>query len=83
MAEITAGQLRAARELMGWSLADLAKAAAIRTAAVTDFESGARAPYRVTVTRLRAAFEAEREQIERFTEPSQQRPARSPSGIAR
>jgi transcriptional regulator with XRE-family HTH domain len=58
MAEITAGQLRAARELVGWSLADLAKAAAIRTAAVADFESGARAPYRVSVTRLRAVFEA-------------------------
>jgi transcriptional regulator with XRE-family HTH domain len=58
MAEITAGQLRAARELVGWSLPELAKAAAIRAAAVADLESGARVPYRVTVTRLRAVFEA-------------------------
>jgi transcriptional regulator with XRE-family HTH domain len=58
MVGITAGQLRAARELMGWSSADLAKAAAIRVEAAAAFESGARAPYRVTVTRLRAVLEA-------------------------
>jgi ribosome-binding protein aMBF1 (putative translation factor) len=50
--------LRAARELVGWSPADLAKAAGIRTAAVADIESGAMAPRRVTVARLRAALEA-------------------------
>jgi transcriptional regulator with XRE-family HTH domain len=58
MAEITAGQLRAARELVGWSPADLAKVATVRTEAVADFESGSRALHRVTVTRLRAALEA-------------------------
>jgi ribosome-binding protein aMBF1 (putative translation factor) len=58
MVEVTAGQLRAARELVGWSPADLAKAAAIRIEAIADFESGARAPRSATVKRLLAALEA-------------------------
>jgi ribosome-binding protein aMBF1 (putative translation factor) len=83
MVEVTAGQLRAARELVGWSPADLAKAAAIRIEAVADFESGARAPRRVMVTRLRAALEARGVEFTNGVRPSVKLKAKSRTIAAR
>ena len=58
LSTITAGQIRAARGLLGWSQADLAKAAKVGRATIADFESGRRAPYARTTDLLRAALEA-------------------------
>jgi transcriptional regulator with XRE-family HTH domain len=58
LSTITAGQIRAARGLLGWSQADLAKAAEVGRATIADFESGRRAPYTRTIDLLRAALEA-------------------------
>jgi transcriptional regulator with XRE-family HTH domain len=55
---ISAGQLRAARGLLGWSQTDLAEAAKIGRATIADFESGKREPYVRTIDELRAALEA-------------------------
>jgi transcriptional regulator with XRE-family HTH domain len=58
MVTISAGQLRAARGLLGWSQSDLAEAAKIGRATIADFESGKRDPYVRTIDELRAALEA-------------------------
>jgi transcriptional regulator with XRE-family HTH domain len=55
---ISAGQLRAARGLLGWSQSDLAEAAKISRATIADFESGKRDPYVRTLDQLRATLEA-------------------------
>ena len=55
---ISAGQLRAARGLLGWSQTDLAEAAKIGRATIADFESGKREPYVRTIDELRAALES-------------------------
>jgi transcriptional regulator with XRE-family HTH domain len=55
---ISAGQLRAARGILGWSQLDLAEAAKIGRATIADFESGKRDPYVRTIDELRAALEA-------------------------
>jgi len=55
---ISAGQLRAARGLIGWAQADLARAANVGRATIADFESGKREPYERTLDDLRAALEA-------------------------
>jgi transcriptional regulator with XRE-family HTH domain len=57
MATISAGQLRAARGLLGWSQSDLAEAAKIGRATIADFESGKRDPYARTLDELQAALE--------------------------
>jgi transcriptional regulator with XRE-family HTH domain len=54
---ISAGQLRAARGLIGWSQGDLAKAADVGRATIADFEAGKREPYARTLDNLRAALE--------------------------
>jgi transcriptional regulator with XRE-family HTH domain len=55
---ITAGQLRAARGLIGWSQEELARKAKIGRATIADFESGKRMPYQGTLHDLRGALEA-------------------------
>ena len=57
MAVISAAQLRAARGLLGWSQGDLAEAAKVGRATITDFEAGKREPYARTLDDLRAALE--------------------------
>ena len=49
---ISAGQLRAARGILGWSQADLAEAAKIGRATIADFKSGKRDPYVRTLDEL-------------------------------
>ena len=58
MSEVSAGQLRAARGLLGWSQSDLADAAKVGRATIADFEAGKRAPYARTLSDMRAALEA-------------------------
>jgi transcriptional regulator with XRE-family HTH domain len=55
---ISAGQIRAARGLIGWSQSDLAEAADVGRATIADFESGKRVPYTRTLDELRSALEA-------------------------
>ncbi len=55
---ITMGQLRAARGLIGWSQQQLADAANVGRATITDFESGKREPYSRTVERLQRTLES-------------------------
>jgi transcriptional regulator with XRE-family HTH domain len=55
---ISAGQLRAARGLLGWSQSDLAAASKVGRATIADFEAGKRDPYTRTLDELRAALEA-------------------------
>ncbi|ATQ67363.1 MULTISPECIES: helix-turn-helix domain-containing protein [Methylosinus] len=54
---ITAGQLRAARGLIGWSQDELAKQSKVGRATIADFESGKREPYQSTQSAIRAALE--------------------------
>ena len=44
--------------MLGWSQADLAKAAKVAKQTIADFERGNRAPYDRTVADIRAALEA-------------------------
>lgn len=55
---ITAGQLRAARGLIGWSQHDLADKAEVGRATIADFESGKRTPYATTLMRLQETLTA-------------------------
>ncbi|MBM2711652.1 helix-turn-helix transcriptional regulator [Mesorhizobium caraganae] len=55
---ITAGQLRAARGLIGWSQQDLAEKAEVGRATIADFEAGKRAPYATTLARLQETLVA-------------------------
>ena len=50
-------QIRAARGLLGWTQADLAKAAGVSRAAVADYESGRTSPYIKTLTAIVDAIE--------------------------
>ncbi len=55
---MTAGQLRAARGLIGWSQEELAQRAKVGRATIADFEAGKRQPYARTLDELQAALEA-------------------------
>ncbi len=55
---LTAGQLRAARGLIGWKQEDLAQRSKVGRATIADFESGKRQPYDRTLETLRATLEA-------------------------
>ena len=54
---ITAGQLRAARGLLGWSQQDLADRGGMGRTTIADFESGKRTPYARTIGEMRSALE--------------------------
>ena len=55
---ITREQCRAARGLLGWGQAELAKAALIGIVTVRQFETGVHEPRRLTLHAIRGAFEA-------------------------
>jgi transcriptional regulator with XRE-family HTH domain len=55
---VTAGQVRAARGLIGWSQEELATQSKIGRATIADFESGKRKPYETTLATLCAALES-------------------------
>ncbi len=55
---LSAGQIRAARGLIGWSQNQLAAAAKVGRATIADFESGKRGPYSRTIEELRLALES-------------------------
>jgi transcriptional regulator with XRE-family HTH domain len=54
--EITAGQLRAARGLLGWSQLDLARAAGVGRQTIARLELDAQTPLVTTLNSLVAAF---------------------------
>jgi transcriptional regulator with XRE-family HTH domain len=54
---ITAAQLRAARSLLGWSQADLAKRSLVSRSAIADIELGRRVPQERTITDLVRIFQ--------------------------
>jgi transcriptional regulator with XRE-family HTH domain len=54
---ITAGQLRAARGLLGWSQKELAMASQVSRATIADFEAGKRQPYARTLADLQRSLE--------------------------
>ena len=60
MAEITftPAQCRAARALLDWSQAELARQAKVAKQTLADFERGARTPYARTLDDIRGALEA-------------------------
>lgn len=58
MSEITPGQCRAARALIGLSQGDVAKASAVSEKTLADFEREARKPYARTLAAIQAALEA-------------------------
>ena len=58
MSAIIGGQIRAGRELLGWSQEALAVAVNICRATIADFESGKREPYARTVRQICVALEA-------------------------
>lgn len=58
MEPITAGQLRAARGLLGLSQRDLAGLSKVSRATIADFEAGKRQPYARTLADLQRAMEA-------------------------
>jgi len=56
--DITAGQCRAARAFLDISRSELARAASVGERTIADFESGARAPIRATLSAIQRALEA-------------------------
>ena len=56
-AMISGAQCRAARALVGWSIARLASAASISARAIDDFEAERRAPVPAVARSIRRAFE--------------------------
>ena len=54
---ITAGQIRAARALIGWKQGDLAAASGVGEAAIKNLERGASDPRSSTLQAIQAAFE--------------------------
>jgi predicted transcriptional regulator len=54
---ITAGQIRAARALIGWKQTDLARAAGVSEIAIKKIERGAVDPRASTLEALQRAFE--------------------------
>lgn len=57
MSEIQPSQSRAARGLLQWSQADLAKAASVGLSTVADFESGKRIPIANNLAAIQRALE--------------------------
>src|SRR5215475_10768524 len=55
--ELTPKHVRAARALLAWSQQDLAKAAAVSTSTVADFERGQRTPVANNAQAIRGALE--------------------------
>jgi len=55
---ISAGQLRAARGLIGLSQTELAEISKVGRATIADFEAGKRDPYSRTLEQLQSALEA-------------------------
>ena len=49
---------RAARALLGWSMRDLAAAAAVAIGTVQSFEAGEKTPHGTTLAKLVAAYDA-------------------------
>jgi predicted transcriptional regulator len=56
-AMISAGQIRAARALIGWKQVDLAKAARVSDVSIKNIERGATDPRASTLKAIQAAFE--------------------------
>ena len=54
---ITAGQIRAARALIGWKQTDLAKASGVSEISIKNIERGATDPRSSTLGALQQAFE--------------------------
>ena len=57
MAEISPGQCRAARALLGWTQQDLSAAASAGLSTVKGFELGTSAPFRNNLAAIRRALE--------------------------
>jgi ribosome-binding protein aMBF1 (putative translation factor) len=55
---ITDDQIKAARQLLGWSEADLAAKLRVRTAAIAKFEQGGPRPRMVALSEMKIALEA-------------------------
>jgi transcriptional regulator with XRE-family HTH domain len=55
---VTAAQIRAARELLGWSQADLAVKLRVRTSAIAKFEQGGPRPRMLALSAMKFALEA-------------------------
>lgn len=55
-AEITAGQVRAARALLDWSQEELADRAGVTRRTIAGFENGEKVPHKSTVERIVVAF---------------------------
>mgnify|MGYP003668838884 CR=1 FL=1 len=58
MTDITPAQCRAARALLNWAQADLAKDAQVASKTISDFEKGARIPRPENLVAIKTAFEA-------------------------
>ena len=58
VAMISGAQIRAARGLLGWSRADLAKRSGVSEISIKRFETAASDPRRGTLERLQRALEA-------------------------
>lgn len=56
-AEITAGQVRAARALLDWSQEELADRAGVTRRTIAGFENGEKVPHKSTVERIADVFE--------------------------
>jgi predicted transcriptional regulator len=54
---ITPAQIRAARALIGWTQADLAKASGVSEVAIKNLERGATDPRVSTINNIQAAFD--------------------------
>jgi transcriptional regulator with XRE-family HTH domain len=55
--QLLPAQCRAARALLSWSQAELAKKASVSKQTLVDFERGARQPYPRTLADIRSALE--------------------------
>lgn len=56
--QISAGQIRAGRGLIGISQTELAELASVSRATIADFERGTRTPHQSNMDALRTALEA-------------------------
>lgn len=56
-AEITAGQVRAARALLDWSQEELADRAGVTRRTIVGFENGEKIPHRSTMGRIADVFQ--------------------------
>jgi transcriptional regulator with XRE-family HTH domain len=54
---ITAGQVRAARALIGWTQADLAQASGVSQVAIKNLERGVTDPRVSTINNIQVAFD--------------------------